>query len=206
MPKQRPMIIGHHLIWTLYGHWLPNDLRGSGSKQLYNDKFAALGPIYHGRKPKHLQPTREELRAFHRRAEPLLNFPRFWIDDAKRQAICSAFARVIRERGYTVWACAILNNHAHMVIRRHRDDALAIWHVFAESSQLVIRECTDVDAEHPVWSMRPYKVFLSTPDEVRGRIAYVELNPEKEGLTAQQYNFVQSYDNWPVHKSCVAIS
>ncbi len=54
--------------------------------------------------------------------------------------------------------------------------------------------------DHPVWFSRPYKVFLKTPDEVRGRIQYVELNPEKEGLSRQQYAFVQQYNNWPFHK------
>ena len=49
MPTPRPMIIGHHLIWTLYGHWLANDLRGCGSIELYDEKFAPLGPIHHGR-------------------------------------------------------------------------------------------------------------------------------------------------------------
>ncbi len=205
MPQPRPIIIGHHLIWTLYGHWLANDLRGSGSEKLYDDKFAALGPIYHGRKPAHLQPSRAELKAFHRQAEPLLNFPRFWIDGAKRQAIGEAFARVVRQRGYTVWACAILKNHAHMVIRRHRDDALAMWRTFADASLILLRESGDVGPEHPVWSTRPYKVFLRTPDEVHGRIEYVNRNPEKEGLLAQRYDFVQSYDNWPFHKLRAAL-
>jgi len=194
------MIIGHHLIWTLYAHWLPNDLRGSGSTELYDDKFAGLGPIHHGRKPRHLQPSRGELKAFHRQAEPLLKFPRFWIDDAKRQAIGGAFAKVVAEKGYTVWACAILKNHAHMVIRRHRDDALAMWNVFADASRLALRDFAEIGAEHPVWSTRPYKVFLHTPDEVCGRIEYVFQNPEEEGLLEQRYDFVQSYDNWPYHK------
>jgi REP element-mobilizing transposase RayT len=200
MPERRPMIIGHHLIWTLYGHWLANDLRGSGSTKLYDEKFATLGPIHRGRKPERLQPSRDELRAFHRMAEPLLNFPRFWIDDAKRQAIGDAFAKVVAEKGYTVWACAILKNHAHMVIRRHRDDALKLWDTFADGSRLVLRGFNDVGDDHPVWSTRPYKVFLRTPAEVRGRIDYVNRNPEKEGLLAQRYDFVQSYDNWPFHK------
>ncbi len=108
MAARRPSIIAHHLIWTLYGHWLPNDLRGSGSDELYDKKFAPLGPIYHGRKPNREQPARQELREFHRQAELLLNFSRFWIDDAKRQAIGDALARVISERKYTVWACADL--------------------------------------------------------------------------------------------------
>src|SRR5882757_9319102 len=121
MPTRRPTIIAHHLIWTLYGHWLPNDLRGSGSSELHDEKFASLGPIHHGRKPAREQPTRKELREFHRQAEPLLNFTRFWIDDAKRQAIRNAIAGIVAERKYTVWACAIMSNHVHMVIRRHRD-------------------------------------------------------------------------------------
>jgi REP element-mobilizing transposase RayT len=175
---RRDMIIGHHLIWTLYGHWLPNDLRGSVSMEFYDEKFAPLGPIHHGRKPKRLQPNRGELKQFYKQAEPLLNFPIFWIDNAKRQAV----AEVIAARNYTVWACAILKNHAHMVIRRHRDDALTMWRETAEAARKKLCDFDDVGAEHPVWSSRPYKVFLKTPDEVHGRIQYVERNPEKEGL------------------------
>jgi REP element-mobilizing transposase RayT len=194
------MIIGHHLIWTLYGHWLPNDLRGSGSSEFYDEKFAPLGPIHQGRKPRHLQPDRNELRAFHKQAEPLLNFPRFWIDDAKRQAIGDSFAKVVATKNYTVWACAILKNHAHMVIRVHRDDALTMWKAFADVARKTLQQFDDVGHEHPVWSTRPYKVFLRTLDEVRGRITYVERNPEKEGLPRQHFHFVKPYDNWPFHK------
>lgn len=203
MPSRRPMIIAHHLIWTLYAHWLANDLRGSGSTELRDEKFGPLGPIYRGRKPARLQPSRSELRAFHKRAEPLLKFPRFWIDDAKRQALRDAIAGVIAEKKYTVWACAILSNHMHLVIRVHRDDALAMWNVIADATRLALREFGDVGPTHPAWSTRPYKVFLRTPDEVRGRIEYVELNPDKEGLPRQQFDFLQPYNNWPLHKSGV---
>jgi REP element-mobilizing transposase RayT len=160
-----------------------------------------LGPIYHGRKPKYLQPSRKELREFHKQAEPLLAYSRFWMDDAKRQAIGDALAQVIATRKYTVWACAILSNHAHLVIRRHRDDALTVWNAFADESRAKLRVFADIGPKHPVWALRPYKVFLRTPDEVRGRIAYVEHNPEKEGLQRQHFDFVQPYNNWPFHNS-----
>ncbi|MEX0642448.1 MAG: hypothetical protein WD468_07095 [Pirellulales bacterium] len=201
MSTRRPMIIGHHLIWTLYAHWLANDLRGSGSTALRDEKFAPLGPIYHGRKPARLQPSRRELREFHKQAEPLLKFPRFWIDVAKRQALRDAIAKVVAERKYTVWACAILSNHAHMVIRVHRDDALKMWIAIANATRPSMRGFPGIGPEHPVWSTRPYKVFLRTPDEVSGRIEYVEGNPEKEGLMRQSFDFVQPYNNWPLHKS-----
>ena len=200
MAAKRLSIIGHHLIWTLYGHWLANDLRGSGSLDLHEEKFAPLGPVHHGRKPEHLQPSREELRKFYKRADPLLNFSKFWLDAAKRQAIGDALGKVVAEQGYTVWACAVLSNHAHMVIRLHRDDALTMWHQFAEATRLCLCKEASLAPKHPVWSSRPYKVFLRTPHEVRTEIAYVDRNPEGEGLAQQHFQFVQAYNNWPFHK------
>ena len=200
MPTQRPMIIGHHLIWTLYGHWLPNDPRGSGSTELRQEKLASLGPIHTGRKPAHLQPKRSELRSTHKEAQPLLKSPTFWIDDAKRHAIADAFAKVVGSQGYTVWSCAILSNHAHMVVRKHRDEANTIWRRFADASRSQLHALPDIAETHPIWSTRPYKVFLRTPSEVQSRISYVEQNPEKEGLPSQTFDFVRLYDNWPFHK------
>ena len=55
------IILAHHLIWTLYGHWPPNDLRGSGSDIVHDEELAALAPVHHGRKPPHLQPSRTQM-------------------------------------------------------------------------------------------------------------------------------------------------
>ena len=93
-----------------------------------------------------------------------------------------------------------------MVIRRHRDDALAMWKAIAEALRTEMRRRSDIADDHPVIAERPYKVFLCTPDEVRGRIHYVEQNPLKEGLSPQHFDFVKSYDNWPFHKVAGAVS
>ncbi len=193
-------VIGHHLLWTLYGHWLANDPRGSGSETLQEEKFAALGPIHLGRKPEQLQPSRAELRRFHLQAKPLLAFEKFWLEVTQRQALGEAFSGVVADANYTVWSCAILSNHVHLVIRRHRDDALTMWHRFADATRLRLREFKDLSTEHPIWAERPYKVFLCTPRRVRTCIRYVERNPEHEGLVAQHFDFVQPYNNWPFHK------
>jgi REP element-mobilizing transposase RayT len=123
-----------------------------------------------------------------------------WFDDAKRQAIAEAFAEVIRRWKYTVWACAILPNHAHLCVRRHRDDAETMWHHFADQSRARLRLFADVPANHPIWSNRPYKVFLYTPDDVRGRIDYIAANPAKHRLASQTWPFVQAYDGWPLRR------
>lgn len=101
---------------------------------------------------------------------------------------------------YTVWACAVLSNHVHLVIRRHRDDALTMWKKIVDVTRLRLREFADIDSEHPVWASRPYKVYLHTPGDIRTRVRYVEKNPEKEGLAVQRYDFVQAYNGWPFHK------
>src|SRR5829696_9504016 len=110
-------VIAVHLVMSLYGHWAVNDPRGSGSSDFYDLKFEPLGPINFGRKPNEQQPTRAELKAFHREHEELLNFPVFWIDDSKRRVIAEAIADVIRAQGYTCYACAICGNHNHLLIR-----------------------------------------------------------------------------------------
>jgi hypothetical protein len=44
------MVVGHHLVWTVYGWWLPNDPRGSSSHEVRVPQVAELGELHHGRK------------------------------------------------------------------------------------------------------------------------------------------------------------
>ena len=78
------MVIAYHIILTGYGHWLPNDPRGSMSKEIAAGKLFALGSIHYGRKA--IQPSREDLRAFRSQARPLLEHDVLWFDAAKRQS------------------------------------------------------------------------------------------------------------------------
>lgn len=196
----RRHVIGVHLILTLYGHWGVNDPRGSGSIDFYDHKFEPLGPIRHGRK--RVQPQRTELKEYQREHADRLNFPIFWLDAAKAQAVAEAIAEVVRDRKYTCYACAICSNHVHLVIRTHRDPALAMLANLKEAiaPRLRLRFPTEISPHHPVLSARPYKVFLYTPEDMRTRIAYVEANPTKEGKPRQTWPFLTPYDNFPFHK------
>lgn len=190
-------VIAHHLILTGYGHWLPDDIRGSGSVEVTQEKLKELGPIHYGRK--RIQPSRQELSQFFRKAEPILKFDRIWFDHAKRQAIGGAFAQVIANR-YTVWACAICKNHAHMCIRAHRDPAKIMWSYLTDVGRKAIRKFADVDPDHEVWTRAPYTVFCYTPDDIEDGIEYIVRNPPKEGLPPQSWPFVLPYDGWPVRR------
>jgi hypothetical protein len=79
------------------------------------------------------------------------------------------------------------------VVRSHRDHAEVIWQHLADATRDALRNARLVPEDHPVWSHRPYKVFLHTVDDVNGRIDYVEDNPEKEGLPRQHWAFVRQY-------------
>ena len=150
-----------------------------------------LGEAHFGRKK--VQPPREELRKFYREAKPLLDHETIWFGDAHREVIGWAFGRAAAELGYTLWACAICSNHAHVVSRTHRDRSDWIWLNLANRATKALRDEGLVPPNHPVWSDRPYKVFLYTPDDVIDRIGYVEENPEKEGLPRQNCSFVKPY-------------
>jgi hypothetical protein len=54
------VVAGYHLIWTAYGCWLPNDPRGSTSKEVRNIQLQDLGELHFGRK--RLQPARRVAR------------------------------------------------------------------------------------------------------------------------------------------------
>ena len=75
-----------------------------------------------------------------------------------------------------------------------------MWDVFAGFAREALRAFSDVGPEHPVWSDRPYVVFVYDPPGVEWRVDYIEKNPEKEGLLRQHFPFVQPYDGWPLKK------
>ena len=178
------IVIAHHLVLMGYGHWLPNDIRGSGSDEIRKELLAILGDIHLGRKRQ--QPTRVELKAFHAQAAPLLEQDVLWFGERAREQIAESFALASRNFGYVIWACAVLRNHAHLVVQRHKHKYEVMWRTFAEGARQSLRGVAEVPDSHRVWGERPYSKFLYTPNEVRGRIQYVNDNPAKEGLAPQQ--------------------
>jgi hypothetical protein len=188
------MVIGYHLIWTAYGTWLPNDLRGSGSQVVISRKLATLGAGHYGRK--RVQPRRGKVREFYARAEPLLVYPVIRFDEAQRAAIGAALGDAMLGAPYTCWACAVLADHVHVVLRKHRHRAEEMIERLQEATRERLERQALVSSGHPAWTVGGWKVFLDSPRAVRRRVAYVEKNPEKEGLGRQAWPFVIAYDGW----------
>lgn len=194
----QPLVIAYHLIWTAYGCWLPNDPRGSGSKVVRNDVLAELGDLHYGRK--RVQPAGREVRRFYQQARPLLQHPAPEFDAAARAEIGRAFGEVIATQRYTCYACAVMPDHVHLLMRKHRHLAEDMMGWLQEASRYRLYDTGHRPPDHPVWtSGAGWKVFLDHPDDVRRTVGYIERNPLPLGLLPQRWDFVRPYDGWPLH-------
>ncbi len=194
----RPIVIAYHLIWTAYGWWLPNDPRGSGSRTIASNVLADLGALHYGRK--HVQPSGGDVCRFYERATDLLKHSLLKFDTESRDEIAIAFAEVIYDERYTCYACVIMPDHVHLLIRKHKHQAEQMIEKLQNASRLRLHFTGHRPADHPVWTGGGgWKVFLDRPESVRRTIAYIEKNPLSAGLPKQQWSFVKVYDNWPLH-------
>ncbi|MBY0230046.1 MAG: transposase [Gemmataceae bacterium] len=188
------VVAGHHLMFSGYGWWLPNDPRGSMSHEVRMPALAELGDLHHGRK--RLQPARAELRAFHREAAPRLAYDVLDFDLQDVAVIGASFAETIRRQRYTCYACAIMPEHVHLLIRKHRDKAEQMLAALQDDSRAALRSLRPRWANHPVWGGLGWKVFEFTQDDMERTVRYIDKNTVERGLPTQRWEFVIPYDGW----------
>ncbi|MFN3168300.1 MAG: hypothetical protein ACE37H_14670 [Phycisphaeraceae bacterium] len=192
-------MIAFHGIFGAYGFWLPNDPRGSWSKWVGSWDLYRYGPstkVNATHSLAHLDHDHESRIA----AKRALRFAPVRFSGEQARAIGIGIAWAIQTHEMDCYACAILPDHVHIVIRclsmepgqaigklkRFAGDELiaAGLHPFAKNTQSGNRP--------PLcFARRAWKVYLDTEDDVRRSIAYVINNPEKEGLSIQRWKFVE---------------
>ena len=192
------MVLGYHLVWTAYGWWLPNDPRGSMSQCIESDVIAQLGEVHFGRK--RVQPASRDIRQFYERAKEVLKYPLLRFSGAETQAIAEAFAEVMRRERYTCYACAIMPDHIHGLIRKHRDFAEDMIEKLQVESRVRVLKMGERDANHPVWGGPGWKVYLDGEQDFWRTVRYIEKNPIEARLPAQNWSFVTQYDGWPFRR------
>jgi REP element-mobilizing transposase RayT len=140
------------------------------------------------------------VREFYERAHPLLKHPVISFDETQIDAIAAAFAHVIATQNYTCYACAIMPDHLHILIRKHKHRAEEMIENLQDQSRIDLRAAVLVPMDHPVWTHNSgWKVFLDTPDDIWRTIKYINDNLRKAHRPAQRWDFVTPYDNWPLH-------
>ena len=124
-----------------------------------------------------------------------MQFPVLSFDERQIAIVAEAFDDVIRQH-YTCYAAAIMPDHVHLLLRKHRDKSEQMISRLQGASRLRLIEAGGVDPEHPMWINGGWRVYLETPNDVRRTIGYIERNPR----IPQRWPFVSAYDNWPFHK------
>lgn len=189
------MVAGYHLIWTVYGYWLPNDPRGSTSLEIRVEVLKSLGDIHYGRKL--VQPSSNELRQFFAQAHDLLAHEVLTFDDDDIELVGSVLGEQIAKHGYTCYACAVMPDHVHILIRRHRDKAEQMIQLFQEATRAALVAAGKRSPVHPVWADGPgWKGFLNARPDFEREIEYIADNPRKIGRPRQQWPFVVPYRGW----------
>jgi REP element-mobilizing transposase RayT len=140
------------------------------------------------------------VREFYQQATSRSLYPVIRFDDLQIQEIGRAFAAVVQEHRYTCYACAIMPDHVHLVIRKHRHVGEQMIEHFQRTSRIADCFVGNFPSAHPIWTKGGWDRFLDSAMAVRSRIRYVEGNPEKEGLPRQLWPFVVAYDGWPFHR------
>ena len=188
------MVIAHHLIWTVYGWWLPNDPRGSSSHDIRVEPIRDLGELHYGKKSP--PPSWQAVRQFHQQAEPILRHEVLLLTECDQAQVAASLAEAFRVHDYTCYACAVMPEHLHLVVRRHRDSAEQMLENLQQTTRDALRAASLRHEMHPVWGGPGWKVFLDSPERIQNTVRYVEENPQKSGLPPQAWPFVTKYDNW----------
>lgn len=195
---QQPLVIAYHLIWTGYGWWLPNDPRGSGSKAIDSDIIAQLGELHYGRK--RVQPPGEVVRDFYQKAAKVLKYPLLGLDESARAVVAQAFEEVIRRERYTCYACAIMPDHVHMLIRKHKHKA-EDWPTGSKPKTACGygRPVTGPTITRPGAAAASGTSSSNTPTKSDARSATSNAIPSPSPSPLNSGPFVTPYDDWPLH-------
>ena len=119
------------------------------------------------------------------------------LDDEAIELVGRTLGLEIAERGYTCYACAVMPDHVHLLIRRHRDKAEQMIERFQRVTRVALIEAGQRTAAHPVWTAGPgWKGFLNTVRDFVRDVRYIRQNPVKIGKPEQTWDFVQEYDGW----------
>jgi REP element-mobilizing transposase RayT len=194
------MIHGYHLIWGVYGFWLPSDPRESWSEFVASWELARFGRST--RTIERREVERGDWEQWRTAATTALRFPPVQLKGEQARAVGTGFGVAVRKSRFTIWGCSILPEHVHLVVARHTYAVEQICNLLKGEATKQLK----AKSLHPhavrregsgklpsMWAERRWKVYLDTEEAVEGAIRYVEGNPAKEGKPRQTWSFVTPF-------------
>ena len=196
------MIHAYHVILPCYGFWLPNDPRGSWSEFVYSWELVKFGEATKSVDQRKLAKLSDEELTQREAARRALRYPPVVLNGSQALSVANGFKSQAAKSGYSIWACAIMPEHTHLVIARHRYkvEQMAILLKGAATRQLM------QDGNHPLaifakpgeapphlWAKKQWQVYLDGDEAIENAIAYVVDNPIREGKRRQVWRWVKPY-------------
>jgi len=187
------MAFAYHLVFSCYGFWLPNDPRGSwsiyvGSRELfeYGDatKVRTRRSLAHEEHDRNARMTAKEAMQF----QPVV------LTGIQARAVGRGIAKAAYESDYVVFACCIMPDHVHLVVKiQSRHPKQMIGHFKARATQRLSKEnlypIAEACPESP-WSRGGWCVYIDTSEQLSQAIRYVNENPVREKFPRQSWSFV----------------
>jgi REP element-mobilizing transposase RayT len=188
------MILAHHCIFSMYGFWLPNDPRGSGSDYIAAWDLFRYGPATKTNSRKSVA-ARPHDRAWRMRAKEVLKYPPVKLTGIQAVTIVKGFRKACEEGDYKIHALSVLPDHIHLVVGRHqRWIRQIVGHLKSRATRALKEHGLWFADNRPVWGEHGWNVFLDNITAVERAIRYVEQNPIKEGKKPQTWSLVTPFD------------
>ena len=195
------MVLAYHAVITTYGFWLPNDPRGSWSNFVGSwELFQSGGSATKTDTRRSVAGVEHDHRA-RKSVKQSLKYPPVIFDGLQARAVGHGFSTAIKEGGYSIFACAIMPEHVHLVIGRGQIAVEKIMSHLKSKATARLRH----EGRHPLsdyldrhrrvpspWAERNWAVYLNKPDDIERAIRYVNDNPIKENKPRQHWSFVVS--------------
>ncbi len=192
------MILAHHLIYSAYGFWLPNDPRGSESSFVRNEILREFGPATKVHEHEFVAHKPHD-RAKRLAAKAALEYAPVRFTGIQARAIGTGYRNGVQRSKLTIWACAVMPDHVHLVVAAHKYPIETLANLLkGEATKQLL-----ADGLHPFQDIKVYRdrpppcfarkwwvIYKDNDEAVVNAITYVERNPLKAGLPAQKWKFV----------------
>ena len=188
----------YHLIITTYGFWLPNDPRGSWSTVVRAFELRRFGPATKTNERRSVAYEAHDRKLRFAAKRSLTRAPvRF--TGVQARAVARGFGRSVERSGFVIHACAVMPDHAHLVIARHTYpiERIATQLKANATAQLVaenlhpFQHALYTDGTRPTpWARKQWAVFLFDDKAITRAIQYVNQNPTRASFNPQHWTFV----------------
>ena len=185
----------------MYGFWLPNDPRGSWSEFVGAWELLRFGKATKISTRESVAHVRHDQKQ-RREAKRAMKYPAVLLNGRQARAVGVGFAKAVRESGYAIHACSILEDHVHLVVGPGaRTIEQVVRHLRARATMQLraegrhpLESYARSDGSVPsIWSEGLWKVFCFDVEHVGCAIRYVEKNPLREGKPAQRWSCVTPF-------------